>query len=108
MFITAHKVRVSAIKSMRDPSQGETYGNHVASAPGDAPNVDSGRLVASVAIEHNKGSMRAKVGTNLDYGLYLETVKDRPWLVPALDMNIKDFAANLETVIDKQIREAGR
>ena len=106
--ITAHKVRVSAIRSMREPSIGKKHGKHIASKPGDAPNVDTGRLVASVKVQHDKGSAVARVGTNLDYGAELELVKNRPWLKPALDENVDDYEQILEKVVDKQIREAGR
>lgn len=55
------------------------------------PNVDTGRLRSSIAME--VGQERAQfvvyVGTNVDYGRYLEFGTSRmpayPWLLPALE-----------------------
>src|SRR5690625_6411985 len=48
---TAQNVRTNAINLIRTPSMGDTYvqytpfyKTHTASAPGDAPNIDTGRL----------------------------------------------------------------
>jgi phage gpG-like protein len=112
--ITAHRVQVTAIKSIREPSKGTIYTNenggirHISSKPGEAPNVDTGRLIGSITVDHNKGSMRATVGTGVDYGAFLELIMDRPWLQPALDDNISSYEATLKLVIDKQIRTANR
>ena len=108
--LTALKVQSTAVNSMRTPSEGRQYirgtVKHTASREGDAPNVDTGRLVGSVRIEHQQGSQVAYVGTDLDYGAYLELLKDRPWLTPALQANEDDFLKNLESSIDRQIKQA--
>ena len=114
---TAQQVRNTAIKSIQSVSAGETVqrsrqgGNgtysHVASKPGDAPNTDTGRLVASVAIERPTLSS-ALVGTGLDYGLFLElgTSKMQPrlWLQPALDANIKQLPINVCKAIQRLLK----
>lgn len=59
------------------------------SDPGQQPHKDTGRLRASVSHEVDKATLTGRVGTNVDYGKFLElgTVKmaARPWLRPALE-----------------------
>jgi phage gpG-like protein len=114
---TAQQVRNTAIKSIQSVSAGETVqrsrqgGNgtysHVASKAGEAPNTDTGRLVASVAIERPTLSS-ALVGTGLDYGLFLELgtskMQPRPWLQPALDANIKQLPINVGKAIQRLLK----
>ena len=115
--VTAIKVQQSAITAIREPSIGAyvTKGNgngnsrtHIASKPGDAPNTDTGRLIGSILVDHNKGDKVAFVGTSLEYGFFLETVHDRPWLEPAKDKEIKSFSDNVTKAIDIQIKKAGK
>jgi len=106
--LTALRVQSDSVSAIRKPSQGMRYGNHVASAPGDAPNTDTGGLIGSIRVEHETGSQVAYVGTDIDYGAILELEKDRPWLNPALKKNIADFDKNLNKVLDLQIKKAGK
>ena len=59
---------------------------HQASAPGEPPKTDTGGLVSSIALV--LGTMRAEVGTGLEYGKYLEfgttRMEPRPWLHDSL------------------------
>ena len=108
--IIAHRVKNTAIKSIREPTIGTIYVRkndviHVASKPGDAPNTDSGRLVGSINVQHQKLSAKASVGTPLTYGAILELEMNRPWLEPALDKHKDNYHKQLEKVVDKQIRE---
>lgn len=88
------EVHGAAIKSIQ--AQGST--GHIetryrptrtvqASAPGQPPNSDTGRLVQSIQFEVDKMNGVARVGTNLKYGAWLEfgtsTTAARPWLRPA-------------------------
>ena len=113
--LTAIKVNNSAIKSIREPSIGELVTryrsggkpySHIASSEGNTPNTDTGRLINSIGINHNKGSRVAYVGTNVDYGFFLETVMNRPWLNPALAKNIAGFKENMTAAIQMQIKKA--
>jgi len=102
VFVTANEVRNYAIKSIQESSPGQTVQrskqggggsySHVAAAPGQAPNTDTGKLVASIAVEPT-GDMRYSVGSSLPYATYLEfgtsQMSSRPWLNPAL--NAKGF-----------------
>lgn len=61
---------------------------HRASAPGEAPAVDTGALKRSVHVSSALFSMEAFVGAarGLDYALHLEKKRGkgaRPWLLPA-------------------------
>ena len=115
--VTAVKVQQSAIDAIREPSvgtyvtrsngSGSSY-THVSSKPGDAPNTDTGRLIGSISADHNKGDQVAFVGTNLEYGFFLETVHNRPWLEPAKEKEVKSFSDNITAAIDKQIKKAGK
>jgi phage gpG-like protein len=110
--LTAFEVQKTAKADIRTPSVGTYYKRgdkfHVASKPGDAPNTDTGRLIGSINVSHKKGDMFAYVGTNVAYGLYLETVMNRPFLEPAKVKEMKFFGETLELMIDKEIKEAGK
>ena len=113
--ITAVKVQKSAIKSIREPSigtyvtrytaSGRPY-DHVAAKEGETPNTDTGRLIGSIALDHHRGKQIAFVGTNVDYGFFLETVMNRPWLQPAKDREIVFFKDNVTKAVQMQIRKA--
>jgi len=78
---------------------------HQASAAGEAPVTDTGRLVSSIRPAFY-GMFRAEVGS-LDqiakYGGYLETgtssVSPRPWLEPTLDNNKSQLASYLDAAV---------
>lgn len=71
--------------------------SHQASAPGEAPASDEGRLTDSISTDFYP--MAAEVGSGANHGLYLEEgtdkIEPRPWLKPAADQN---------TVIDAFVR----
>lgn len=91
----ALNVEVAAKRLLSTPGTGRVYRRrsvlHQASAPGQPPAVDTGYLRASV--DHKVGTdaegLYADIGTEVDYGLYLEQgtryMQPRPWLKPALD-----------------------
>lgn len=121
VFYTAENVRKTAIDSIRLQSQGKpiiSYRKkggltgsphlHVQSKKGDAPNTDTGDLVDSIKSVHKRGSKTAEVGTGLKYGLYLETVLNRPWLIPAKDLEVSNFNKLLRNVMRQKIDEAAR
>ena len=70
---------------------------HRASAAGEAPASDTGNLASSIkAIIRNDYAI---VGTDQDYGFYLEfgtqSILERPWLRPARDKNEKKFRKDI-------------
>lgn len=89
---------------------------HRASAPGEPPKLDTGRLNRSIQVAfpiENRG-LAAVVGTNEKYGKWLEFGTDRlshqpnngarPWLLPTWKKN----APQIAKVIRKAVREALR
>jgi len=113
----AVQVQSGAVKAIKNPSvgtyvtrytaAGKPY-SHVASKEGDAPNSDTGRLIGSVNMSHNTGDLFAYVFTNLEYGFYLETVLNRPWLEPAKEAKKGAFADEISRALDNQIKQAGK
>ena len=120
VFITAQDVRTDAIKSIQNQSTGRsvqrsrqgggTY-THVASNVGQAPNTDTGKLVASIAVEKESDS-NYLVGSGLDYASWLEfgtrKAGARPWLEPAMRRNIGNLNKNISKTADAVIKRAGK
>jgi len=70
-------------------NKGRKSGPITRSKPGEPPRKQTGRLRASVTREVDESSLTARVGTNVDYGKFLELgtsrgLKPRPWLRRAL------------------------
>ena len=93
MFDLATDTQAFAIQGIQQgPKSGRTYTRgtvtHVASAPGQYPATDKGRLVGSVRyVMESPTSYR--VGTNVEYGPHLEfgtsRMGARPWLLPSFE-----------------------
>lgn len=90
------------------PKTGRVYGNHQASAPGQYPASDTGRLAGSIRMElPQAGNMTGRVGTAVAYGPMLEfgtsRMAARPWLLPSFDRAKigveKELRARLEAKI---------
>lgn len=126
---TASEVRNNALKSIRrEQSMGRVYTHHftamlpsgaliegkkrskphTASAPGDAPNTDTGRLVVSIATENPRKGL-SYVGTSVEYGKYLEfgtrRVAARPWLRPAMDKAAPELPNAITNAITTEIEK---
>lgn len=108
----SQRVRTHAIKSIRrTSSRGATYEKysprrtHVASADGDPPNTDTGTLVNS--IKAIVSGMSGTVGTDLDYGYFLEigtqAMAERPWLWPAVEANQAWYFERMQEALDRAI-----
>ncbi len=66
-------------------TKGKKSGPVTHSKPGEPPYKQTGRLRASVTYEVDADSLTGRVGTNVEYGLYLELgtkkgILPRPWL----------------------------
>lgn len=81
------------------------------SPPGLPPNSDRSTLVKSIKFEIDKATFTAVVGTNLKYGLYLETgttkMNARPWLFPAFEKNRQGITKAVSTAIVAAIKGSG-
>jgi hypothetical protein len=83
-----HALAVAGIQG--GPKTGRVYGNHQASAPGQYPASDTGRLAAGVRmVIPTEATMTGQVGTNVVYGPMLEfgtsKMAARPWLLPSFE-----------------------
>jgi len=102
----AHATAVRGISS--GPASGQVYGKrrHRASAPGEYPMQDTGRLAGNIEMEPPTSGERpvAYVGTSLGYGAYLELKPSskggRPWLSRA----VREAALQLRRDLEKRMR----
>lgn len=97
----------------RGPASGRTYEKynprrtHTASASGQPPMTDTGRLVNS--IEFDKiGDLTATVGSKLAYATYLEygtsRMAARPFFRPAVEKITPKYQERLEKAIGDELR----
>ena len=112
--VAAFEVQRGAQMAIRTPSQGETVTRyrqgqkpfkHMVSRAGDAPNTDTGRLIGSIFVDHTRGDTTALVGSPLDYAFFLETVHNRPFLIPAFNEVTKHFSADLRAATNRAIEK---
>ena len=92
----------------RGPKTGETYVKknpnrvHRASAPGQPPASDTGRLANSITFDR-EGSLTAVVGSALVYALYLEygtrRMAARPFFEPAAERTRQKFGERLVNAV---------
>lgn len=74
------------VRKYRSPRTGRTVVDPASrSDEGEFPRADTTRLMKDIYYEMDTRGMRAIVGTTLDYGLLLETVMNRPFLVRTLN-----------------------
>lgn len=83
------------------------------SEPRNPPNTDTGRLVQSIKFEFENGGLVAYVGTNLNYGAWLEfgtvKMKARPWLRPAIRSAQKTYGQRARIVdLTREIKGAAK
>lgn len=96
----------------RGPKTGRAYQKsktvtHIASAPGEPPATDTGRLVSSILVSPEDGGYAARVGTNVKYGKDLEygtrKIAPRPWLFPAIKNNTRQILASISSTVRRAL-----
>ena len=108
---TGLELRGDIVKAyQRGPASGVTYEKynprrtHTASAPGEAPATDTGRLASSVDFKRD-GPMSATVGSNIVYAAMLEfgtsRIDPRPAWVPATEAMRPKFRQRLEAALER-------
>jgi HK97 gp10 family phage protein len=108
---TALELRGDVIKRInRGPASGRVYQKynprrtHQASAPGQAPASDTGRLANSIFFD-TRGPLTAVVGSNVVYALYLEygttRMAARPFFRPAVEAIRPKLQSRLEAAVRK-------
>jgi HK97 gp10 family phage protein len=90
------------------PRQGNNLSaTHQASAPGEAPATDTGRLVSSTEYRLT-GAASAEVQTSVEYGPFLEwgtqRIEPRPLWRPTVIAAGPKFRARMETAIERAMR----
>jgi len=89
---TAYSVEADIKTAMAEPKTGELYKRgkrmHQASAPGEAPAIDTGLLVNSIATAQ-EGPLRYSVAAAAEYAIHLEygthKMAARPFMRPAME-----------------------
>ena len=116
---TANEVKRRAIQDIRITSAGKTatrYGKTgagekrsvIVSKRGDAPNSDTERLEGSIDVSVKRGDPFGFVFTELEYGFFLETVHNRPWLQPALHKSKTFMKKALVRNLTEAVKQAQR
>jgi HK97 gp10 family phage protein len=106
---TAQNIRSHAIKSIqRGPKSGTVYEKgtpkrtHRASAPGEAPATDTGRLVGS--INASVEGKTAEVVADTEYATWLEfgtqDMGARPFMAPAVEKERPAWEKRLDRIVD--------
>jgi HK97 gp10 family phage protein len=110
VMATAQNVRTHAIRAIQGgPKTGKAYKKsspnrtHRASASGQAPATDTGRLVSSIAADIT--GLTAEVSANVQYAAPLEfgtvNMGSRPFLQPALESEREKFNMRLMKLSDE-------
>ena len=110
VMATAQNIRTHAIRAIQGgPKTGKAYKKsspnrtHRASAPGQAPATDTGRLVSSIAADIT--GLTAEVSANVQYAAPLEfgtvNMDPRPFLQPALESEREKFNMRLLKLSDE-------
>jgi phage gpG-like protein len=80
---------------------------HQASAPGEAPATDTGKLASSLYFQQ-ASKMEATIGSRLAYAYYLEygttRIRPRPAWLPATELGQKKLNERVRRAIDNAIR----
>lgn len=110
LAMDTHSNAVQGIQ--RGPASGRTYtrGNvtHRASAAGEYPMSDTGRLASNVEFTvASKANPQAEVGTNIMYGPFLEfgtsKMAARPWLMPSFIKAAKGIETELKAKLEGKL-----
>lgn len=84
----------------------------VASAPGEPPKTDTGRLVGSIFADVLESGLEAEVGTGIKYGKFLEfgttRMRARPWLMPAFERQKPRIRKRLEQEFRRANQKAAK
>ena len=107
---TGLELRGDIVKAyQRGPATGRTYEKynprrtHRASAKGEAPATDTGRLASSVNYRR-EGALSASVGSEIVYASILEFSGDRPAWVPAVEAMRPKYIERLERALERAAR----
>lgn len=114
VLATAVEMRADIVKSIQSgQASGRTYRKsnptrtHTASAPGQPPMTDTGRLANSITFDRI-GDLTATVGSELIYASWLEygtsRMASRPFFRPAVERMRPVYIGKLEDIIRRATR----
>lgn len=105
---TGIMIRSSIVKKIqRSAATGRQYGKHRASAPGEPPATDTGRLASSITFDASAktGKIEAEVKSIVNYAAYLEygtrKMAKRPSWLPSIEEEKPKFRKRLEAAVRK-------
>ena len=108
VFLTALDVQRRARESIQGGRKSGTIYQkynprrlHQASAAGEAPASDTGRLAGSIQIKRYGTSPRADVDVKAKYGYRLEYNQKRPFMRPALEASLPKLDSRLTTLANR-------
>ena len=111
---TAIELRGDIVKRIqRGPATGRVYQKtsprrtHQASAPGEAPSTDTGRLANSITFD-KVAKMSATVGSKIVYAAALEfgtgSIRPRPAWVPSIEEITPEYVKRLQRALGEAFR----
>lgn len=110
---TAQNIRNTAIRSIKNsPATGRVYKNRTASAEGNPPRTDTGRLASSIAVKmpEQGNALEAEIGAYVNYAAHLEygtrNMGARPFMFPALEQNMKGYVTKMKQALQKAFARA--
>ena len=114
VMAVALELRTDVIKSVQQgPASGRVYQKykprrvHQASAPGEAPASDTGRLANSIFFD-KEGPLTATVGSLVTYAAHLEykpsNMGGRPFFRPAVEKMRADFDKRISAAVERALR----
>lgn len=84
---------------------------HQASAPGEPPATDTGRLVGSIRTEYDEAQMVGRVIASTKYAAMLEfgtqRMEPRPFMRPALENSHDEIVNDIKTDVMAVVKEVG-
>lgn len=88
--------------SMAEPKSGTRRGDHIASAPGESPAVDSSNLIG--LIQPFFDTLEAKLGTPVEYAEYLEDGTKNMEARPVWERTVEEEIPTLEKLLAAEIK----
>lgn len=99
---TCFAIQEGVLDGMSQGKSGRIYGDHVASAPGEMPAIDTGTLAASIQVDAEPGSLQGAVYTNQETAVFLEygttRMAPRPYLTPAAENERAAFERRMAAI----------
>lgn len=93
--------------AMVTPKTGHVYHRgdkiHIASAPGEAPAVDSSNYINSIEVLISENSLEAKIGTPVQYAAWLEDGTDRMAARPVVARTAAESLPTLDKLLKAEI-----